>query len=66
MDMLGNFKDGFGNMKNVKESLGGKPQDNTWGYARLLSHVQLFATPWAVATRPLYSWDFPGKNTGVG
>ena len=29
----------------------------------VLNHVQLFATPWAVA--PL-KWDFPGKNTGVG
>ena len=24
------------------------------------------ATPWAVATRLLCPWDFPGKNTGVG
>ena len=23
----------------------------------------LFATPWAVA---FHSWDFPGRNTGVG
>ena len=30
------------------------------------SHVQLFATPWTVATRLLSSWDSPGKNTGVG
>ena len=29
-------------------------------------HVQLFATPWTVATRLLCSWDSPGKNTGVG
>ena len=29
------------------------------------SCVQLFATPWTVATRLLCSWDFPGKNTGV-
>ena len=34
----------------------------------LLNHfscVQLFATPWTVATRLLCPWDFPGKNTGV-
>ena len=30
------------------------------------SHVQLFATTWTVAARLLCSWDFPGKNTGVG
>ena len=29
--------------------------------AQLLSHVQLFATPW---TRALCPQDFPGKNTG--
>ena len=33
----------------------------------VLSHVRLFVTPWTVAHRaPLCSWDFPGKNTGVG
>ena len=31
---------------------------------KLLSCVQLFATPWT--TRFLHPWDFPGKNTGVG
>ena len=36
-----------------------------------LSHVQLFGTPWTVARQAqspelLCSWDFPGKNTGVG
>ena len=30
--------------------------------AQLLSHVQLFATPWTVA----HHGDSPGKNTGVG
>ena len=30
-----------------------------------LSCVQLFVTPWTVATRLLCLWDFPGKNTGV-
>ena len=29
------------------------------------SRVQLFVTPWTVATRLLCPWDFPGKNTGV-
>ena len=33
----------------------------------LLSHVQLFMTPWTVAhTRLLCPWNSPGKNTGVG
>ena len=29
----------------------------------VLSHVQLFATPWTVASRLLCPLDFPGKNT---
>ena len=32
---------------------------------KLLSHVQLFATPWAVATSLLCLWDFPGNSPGV-
>ena len=35
-------------------------------YAYVLSHVWLFVTPWTIACRLLYSWNFPGKNTGVG
>ena len=35
-----------------------------WG--KSLSRVQIFATPWTVATRLLCPWDFPGKSTGVG
>ena len=31
----------------------------------MLSHAQLFA-PWAEPTRFLCSWDFSGKNFGVG
>ena len=31
-----------------------------------LSRVRLFAIPWTVAYMPLRSWDFPGKDTGVG
>ena len=40
--------------------------------AQLLSHVQLFVTPWTVACQAplsigLYSpWNSPGQNTGVG
>ena len=34
--------------------------------ARMLSGILLFATPWTVAARLLCSWDFPGKDTGVG
>ena len=30
-----------------------------------LSRVQLFVTPWTVATRLLCPWDFPGNSTGV-
>ena len=35
---------------------------------KLLSCVWLFATPWTYQgpTRPLRSWDFPGKGTRVG
>ena len=33
---------------------------------KLLSCVWLFSTPWTVAYQTLSSWDFPGKNTGVG
>ena len=32
----------------------------------MLSHVQFFGTPWTVATRLLCTWDFSGKNAGVG
>ena len=30
---------------------------------QLLSHVQLFATPWTLPARLLCPWDSPGKNT---
>ena len=33
---------------------------------KLLSRVQLFATPWTVPYRLLRPWDFSGKSTGVG
>ena len=32
----------------------------------MLSHVQLFATPWTVAYRAPLSMNFPSKNTGAG
>ena len=32
----------------------------------LLSHVQLFVTPWTIAFQALSPWDSPGKNTGMG
>ena len=42
-------------------------------HAQLLSHVQLFATPWGAKkelpfapVRLLYPWNFPGKNAGAG
>ena len=31
-----------------------------------LSRVRLFATPWTVACQAPLSWDFLGKDTGVG
>ena len=37
-----------------------------WSEMKLLSCVQLFATPWTVAYQPFHPWDFPGKSTGVG
>ena len=30
------------------------------------NHIQLFMTPWSIATRLLCPWDSPGKNIGVG
>ena len=33
---------------------------------KLLSRVQLLATPWTAAYQAPRSWDFPGKGTGVG
>jgi len=33
---------------------------------RYVSHVQLFATPQTIAHQAPLSWDFPGKNIGVG
>ena len=35
-------------------------------YIQLLSHVQLFATPWTVAHQAPLLWKFPGRNIGVG
>ena len=34
--------------------------------ACVLSHVQLFVSPWTVSSRLLCPWDFLGKNTGMG
>ena len=31
-----------------------------------LTHAQLFAAPWTVAHPNPLSWNFPGKDTGVG
>jgi len=35
-------------------------------YVCVLSHVWLFATRWTRACQSPLSWNFPGKNTGVG
>ena len=32
----------------------------------MLSHVQLFVTPWSVALQAPLSMEFSGKNIGVG
>ena len=50
---------------NIKLTFWGALHIVKWKY-KLLSHVQLFATPWTMPARLLYPWDFPGKNTGVG
>ena len=42
---------------------------NAWKWkvkVKLLSRVQLLATPWTTAHQALCPWDFPGKSTGVG
>ena len=42
---------------------------NAWKWkvkVKLLSRVQLLATPWTTAYRLLCPSDFPGKSTGVG
>ena len=42
---------------------------NAWKWkvkVKLLSRVELLATPWTQPTRLLHPWDFPGKSTGVG
>ena len=36
------------------------------GEVKSLSHVQLFVTPRTIVYQDPLSWDFPGKNTGVG
>ena len=41
------------------------PLSSLFVHAQLLSHIQLFVTPWTVA-RLLCPWNSPGKNTGVG
>ena len=35
-------------------------------YVCMLSHVWLFATPWTVVCQVPLSWNFPGKNNGLG
>ena len=42
--------------------------DEGWSMCMLspFSCVQLFVIFWTMATRLLYPWDSPGKNTGVG
>ena len=42
------------------------PEQDVSVCAQLLSHVQLFATPWTVAHQASLSVAFPSKNTGVG
>ena len=44
----------------------GKPICGSWPCCLVTVTSDSSATPWAVATRLLCPWDFPGKNTGVG
>ena len=46
--------------------LGRKVMTNLKVKVKLLSCVQLFATPQTIAYQAPLSWDFPGMNTGVG
>ena len=39
---------------------------NTYGVVCMLSHVQLFATPWTVAFRLLCQWDFSKQEYWSG
>ena len=42
---------------------------NAWKWkvkVKLLSRIQLLATPWTAAHQAFPSMDFPGKSTGVG
>ena len=44
-----------------------KNMNKNCAYAKLLSPVWLFGTPWTVACQaPLSPWDSPSKNTGMG
>ena len=54
------FKFGEGNGNPLQYSCLENPRDSG------ACCIQLFATPWAIAHQALSSWDFPGKNTGVG
>ena len=47
------------NMQSSKQDAGAKEGDPA-------SFVHAFSTPWTVAPSLLRSWNFPGKNTGVG
>ena len=55
----------------ILQSLWWKPVTGSYKVNRikkvkLLSHVQLFVTPWTVSYHALCLWDFPSKSTGVG
>ena len=50
-----------------KSSAWSHETDEKWKVkVKSLSRVWLFETPWTVAYNIPPSWDFPGKNTGVG
>ena len=68
---------GFGWPQGGGDGQGGLVCCSSWGrkelntterlnWTELLSHGQLFATPWTVACQPPPSRAFLGKNTGVG
>ena len=53
---------------NRLQSLGWQRRTRLSDFTFTFSTIWLFVSPWIVAIgyRLLYSWDFPGKNTGVG
>ena len=57
----------FSSLNYVDKAFSKQPLNNQIVKWKLLSRVQLFATPWTVTHQaPSVHGDSPGKNTGVG